>query len=669
MAYLLKDLSLKKLVTQASHGFVAGDVLYDNDGTYVKAKADAIGTSYVAGVVEVAATNTFMLVSGGPITLTGLTPVVQYYLSATTAGAITTTKPSGAGQFVVPILVTGTSTDAQVFIGAPTDAAFGDLLVTSLTATQGTITSAATNISGTVTWNNAGVTFTGWKLAVTNTASATESRLIDLTVGGTSQFSVRKDGAITTGTERGAGLNGAYLQHNSTDTNTQLHIISLVHATTATPATLFGGILRFRFTTTDTTVQTAAALIALWTDPTTATRTSSLQVQTLSSGVGGSCGTFTQGQLRFRAGTTALPSISYEDNVDCGLYFPTVNSIGLSINAVLLATWDATSYTLLGPQLLLTRGTITTNTPSISGTVTWNSAGVTFTDILVNVTNTASNANSKFMEFQISTTARASFFATGQITTALGTITSNTNGSNYTGTVTWNNSGVTFTGISLAVTNTASAAASLLMNLTVGGNSMFATDVTGNARVGISSAAPASATQTFWISGSAAPTADPSAGVVQWSGSSEWMYRTAASNEGAGQTNRVHNRSAQVTGSGTNYTLTNTTARIDFGTTDAEVSLPTAGTYLVLACVSFIGDAAGAGDSLRAKLRNSTDSTDVGAEKLVTMSTNSGREIIMLDEVVTITASKTIQIFGHNATSARGTVESTTTTIKYVRLY
>ena len=46
------------------------------------------------------------------------------------------------------------------------------------------------------TWNNVATTFTGLKLNVTDTASASGSLLLDLQVGGVSKFNVRKDGAI-----------------------------------------------------------------------------------------------------------------------------------------------------------------------------------------------------------------------------------------------------------------------------------------------------------------------------------------------------------------------------------------------------------------------------------------------------------------------------------------
>ncbi len=46
------------------------------------------------------------------------------------------------------------------------------------------------------TWNDGGTTFTGLKLDVTDTASASGSLLLDLQVGSASLFSVAKDGAL-----------------------------------------------------------------------------------------------------------------------------------------------------------------------------------------------------------------------------------------------------------------------------------------------------------------------------------------------------------------------------------------------------------------------------------------------------------------------------------------
>lgn len=71
--------------------------------------------------------------------------------------------------------------------------------LTGLTIGQGTITSDLQAISTTATWNNAAVTFTHWKANVTDTASNAASKLVDLQVGGASQFQVRKDGLTTIG--------------------------------------------------------------------------------------------------------------------------------------------------------------------------------------------------------------------------------------------------------------------------------------------------------------------------------------------------------------------------------------------------------------------------------------------------------------------------------------
>jgi hypothetical protein len=49
------------------------------------------------------------------------------------------------------------------------------------------------------TWNNAAVTFTGWKLNVTDTASAAASLLADFQVGGVSKLSVSKGGQLRSG--------------------------------------------------------------------------------------------------------------------------------------------------------------------------------------------------------------------------------------------------------------------------------------------------------------------------------------------------------------------------------------------------------------------------------------------------------------------------------------
>ena len=102
---------------------------------------------------------------------------------------------------------------------------------------------------------------------------------------------------------------------------------------------------------------------------------------------------------------------------------------------------------------------------------------------------------------------------------------------------------------------------------------------------------------------------------------------------------------------------------------DNDITLPSAGTYLLIAQVAYIADSAGALDNVQLKLRNSTDSTDVGTTRsyagFATIST-----LLQLTETVTVTAaSKVIQIHAVNNTSARGVIDSVQTTLHYVRLH
>jgi hypothetical protein len=81
---------------------------------------------------------------------------------------------------------------------------------TKVTVTGGTTTTDNPLITGTQTWNDAGVTFTGYKLNITNTASAAGSSLLDLQIGGSSRFRVTKGDS-----------NGAYVRLSNDAGNPQ----------------------------------------------------------------------------------------------------------------------------------------------------------------------------------------------------------------------------------------------------------------------------------------------------------------------------------------------------------------------------------------------------------------------------------------------------------------
>jgi len=67
----------------------------------------------------------------------------------------------------------------------------------TVTFNGGTVTASSPVLNVNQTWNNAAVTFTAANINVTDTASNAASLLMDLQVGGTSQFSLNKSGLLT----------------------------------------------------------------------------------------------------------------------------------------------------------------------------------------------------------------------------------------------------------------------------------------------------------------------------------------------------------------------------------------------------------------------------------------------------------------------------------------
>lgn len=133
-----------------------------------------------------------------------------YTLSTITAGtAISVTDGSGsitiANTGVTSLTgttnrVTVSGATGSVTITAPQDIHTGATpTFASLILTAGTVTSSSPILNLTQTWNNAGVTFEGIAFDVTDTTSASNSLLMNLSVGAVDKFSVRKDGSIVTG--------------------------------------------------------------------------------------------------------------------------------------------------------------------------------------------------------------------------------------------------------------------------------------------------------------------------------------------------------------------------------------------------------------------------------------------------------------------------------------
>ena len=87
--------------------------------------------------------------------------------------------------------------------------ALAQTLLGSTAFSGDTVTASKPLLDLVQTWNNAAVGFTAIRVNVTSTASATPSYLIDLQIGGSSLFSVRKDGLLYSSVGGGLTFNSS----------------------------------------------------------------------------------------------------------------------------------------------------------------------------------------------------------------------------------------------------------------------------------------------------------------------------------------------------------------------------------------------------------------------------------------------------------------------------
>lgn len=120
----LTALTVLTIPATAGENLSAGDAVYLASTSGQAFKATASGTLEQAVVVGFAQANattsgTVSLVVAGNLTTAGLTPGEIYYLSPTTPGAITTTAPSTATQFLVRVGEAVTATSLAIRIDSP----------------------------------------------------------------------------------------------------------------------------------------------------------------------------------------------------------------------------------------------------------------------------------------------------------------------------------------------------------------------------------------------------------------------------------------------------------------------------------------------------------------------------------------------------------------------
>lgn len=458
------------------------------------------------------------------------------------------------------------------------------------------------------TWNTTGAP-TALKVNVLNTASAAAANIFDFQLGSTPVFHLRRDGRLTLAGRAAfnttSGIGHALAVTDAINTAAVL-VLTLQHVLSAgTAAAGLGIIFDHNLDSTTTSNTRAVRWVSSWTDATHATRTAQTLFQSFVSGVETVHMILANGQVQGNPGSVTIPSFTNRNDSNTGIYFPAADSLGFTAGGVAQASLTGTNLNVVG---------------NITGSTGFFLAVETG---LLSVLTAGDGAQ--------------------MITTGAGNLTiQDYNLAPFTSLV--------FDPFSANGTS-----------IQFGSGDFHFRDSSNSAYVDLVAAH-------LQLFNSTALGADPTTAAELWATSGEFQYRTSGASEGSGQTNRVHNRSAQVAGAGTNYTLTTSLARIDFGTTDPEIVLPTAGTYLVSGIIEFVADAASVTDTHNAILRNSTDASFVGQFRSTTLPSGYLGGVYLSQEV-TVTASKTIQLWASNDTAARGVVSSTRTYIKYVRLY
>ena len=257
--------------------------------------------------------------------------------------------------------------------GAFTTLSFAPAANTSgLTSTSYSVTGAnSTNlVSLSGTWNTTG-TPKALLINITNTASNFDSRLIDLQAGGLSRFYVRANGeAIFSGNP--VVFNSGLYQSSGNDAFGIQNGFGSISSTSG---------IRW----SPTSNWQASHDLFLVRD--------------------GAAGTLAQ-----RNSTNAQTFRLYNTFTDASNYergFFRWNANVLEIGAEAAGTGTQR-------QLRLPLGTVTASTP-LSVTQTWNSAGVTFTGILANITDTASASGSLLMDLQVGGSSRINIQKDGSL--------------------------------------------------------------------------------------------------------------------------------------------------------------------------------------------------------------------------------------------------------------
>jgi len=264
-------------------------------------------------------------------------------------------------------------------------------------------------------WNTTG-TPTLIKANVTDTASNANSLLMDLQVGGSSRFRVDKSGNIRIANLAGlvstGSFGGVYVYNDASTpvffrdnggtqrawlTSTSFAIASTYAFSWSFEGTNFSYPDLFVYRDAANTLaqrnSTNAQTFRVYNTYSSATSYENLQLQWSSN--------------EARIGTSVGSTGGTQRNLVLGAW----NSAGTWTAGLTMTPAGAITT---GLQLTNALGTITTSQP-LTLTQTWNNAAVTFTGILANVTDTASNANSLLMDLQVGGSSIAKISKSGRI--------------------------------------------------------------------------------------------------------------------------------------------------------------------------------------------------------------------------------------------------------------
>lgn len=167
------------------------------------------------------------------------------------------------------------------------------------------------------------------------------------------------------------------------------------------------------------------------------------------------------------AGTAASPSFASSGDTGTGVYFPTAGQLGLTLSGVERLRLDASGLWVYGNNLVNATGKI----PGFLATYFTSLDGSAITNI----------PEAAILDGALLSRVGSNETITGGWVFNPGTITTDIKPISVT--PTWNNVAVTFTALDVNVTNTASAAGSLLFEARLGASSKFSIDPNGKAKM------------------------------------------------------------------------------------------------------------------------------------------------------------------------------------------